>query len=113
MKSDTEHVALAMAVKEIKFICQILIGIGIEVKTPIIAKVDNIGAIFLSDNIAVNERTKHIDVKCRFVQQHVMDGFMKVIFVKTADNDADIFTKNLGGDLHQRHSSKMIIKKGT
>ena len=42
-----------------------------------------------------------------------MDGFVKAVFVKTVDNDADIFTKNLGGDLHQKHSSKMMIKKGT
>ena len=62
--AEAEHVALAMAAKEIKFIHQILIGIGIEVKTPIVVKVDNIVAIFLSDNIAVNERTKHTNVKC-------------------------------------------------
>jgi hypothetical protein len=111
--TEAEHIALSMAAKEIKFICQIINGIGIKVKTPVVVKVDNIGAVFLSDNIAVNDRTKHIDVKYRFVQQCVVDGFVKVIFVKTVDNDADIFTKNLGGDLHQKHASKMIVKKET
>jgi len=32
--------------------------------------------------------------------------------VRTNNNDSDIFTKNLGSDLHEHHSKKMIIKKG-
>ena len=47
-----------------------------------------------------------------YVQEFVLDGFIKVVFVRTNKNDADIFTKNLGGDLHERHSRKMIIEKG-
>ncbi len=35
----------------------------------------------------------------RFVQEFVLDGFLKIIFVRTAENDADIFAKKFGGDL--------------
>ena len=41
-----------------------------------------------------------------------MKKIIKVIFVKTENNDSDIFTKNLGGASHEHHSSKMIIEKG-
>jgi len=32
--------------------------------------------------------------------------------VRTNNNDSDIFTKNLGSDLREYHSKKMIIEKG-
>ena len=41
-----------------------------------------------------------------------MEKFLRIIFVKTADNDSDIFTKNLPKELYERHSGKMIANKG-
>ena len=110
--SEAEYVALSEAAKEIKFVYQLLVSMGIKVKLPITVRVDNIGAIFMSENVAVSQRTKHVDVRYRFVQQFVMDNFLTVTFVRTTDNDADVFTKNLGGELHTKHSSKMVTKKG-
>ena len=110
--SEAEYVALSEAAKEVKFIYQVLQSMGVKVKLPIVVRVDNIGAIFMAENVAVSQRTKHIDVRYRFVQEFVMDGFLKIIFVRTGDNDADIFTKNLGGDLHEKHRDKMVIPKG-
>ena len=109
--SEAEYVALSEAAKEIKFVYQLLIGMGMKVKLPIVVRVDNLGAIFISENVLVSQKTKHIDIRYRFVQEFVFDGFIKVIFVKTEDNDSDIFTKNLGGDSFERHS-KMIVEKG-
>jgi hypothetical protein len=111
LSSEAEYVALSEAAKEVKFIYQLLESIGIRVSLPIVIRVDNIGAIFLSENVAVSQRTKHIDVRYRFVQEFVLDEFIKVEFVSTADNDADIFTKNLSNDLFHRHSSKMVGNK--
>ena len=109
--SEAEYIALSEAAKEIKFVYQLLKSLGMEVKLPIIVRVDNIGAIFMSENIAVSQRTKHVDVRYRFVQQFVFDGFIKVIFVKTADNDADIFTKNLSSELYKQHADKLVTNK--
>jgi len=110
--SEAEYVALSEAAKEIKFVYQLLTGMGMKVKLPIVVHVDNLGAIFMSENVSVSQRTKHVDIRYRFIQEFVLDGFIKVIFVKTENNDSDIFTKNLGGDLHERHSGKMIVEKG-
>ena len=110
--SEAEYVALSEAAKEIKFIYQVLISIGFKVKLPIIVYVDNLGTIFMSENVSVSNRTKHVDIRYRFVQEFVLDGFIKIIFVRTNNNDADIFTKNLGRDLHDCHSKKMVIEKG-
>ena len=36
---------------------------------------------------------------------------MKIIFVKSAENDSDIFTKNLSADLYKKHLKKIIGEK--
>ena len=33
------------------------------------------------------------------------------VFVKSEDNDSDLLTKNLGSELHHKHSDKLIMKK--
>ena len=110
--TEAEYVALSEVAREVKFVYQLLDGMGMKVKLPIVIRVDNLGAVFMSENVSVSQRTKHVDVRYRFVQEFVFDGFIKVIFVKTENNDSDIFTKNLGGVLHERHSKKMIVEKG-
>ena len=110
--SEAEYVALSEAAKEVKFVYQLLVSMDMKVKLPIVVHVDNLGAVFMSENVSVSQRTKHVDIRYRFVQEFVLDRFIKVIFVRTEDNDSDIFTKNLGGDLHERHSKKMIVEKG-
>ena len=102
---------MSEAVKEIRFIYQLLAEIGIEVELPIIVRVDNIGAIFMSENIQVSQRTKHVDIRLRFVNQYVDDGFIKIIFIGTSENNADLFTKNLSADPHHRHGNRMVGPK--
>jgi hypothetical protein len=45
------------------------------------------------------------------VREYVQDGFICILFVRTKDNDADIFTKNLSGDLRRHHASKIVGEK--
>ena len=78
----------------------------------VIHAIDNIGVIFMSENVAVLQQTKHVDVKYHFVQEVVQDGFLRIIFVRTTENDADLFTKNLPADVHERHTRKIIAEKG-
>ena len=109
--SEAEFVALSEAAKEVKFVYQVLQSMGVKVRLPIVVRVDNIGAIFIGSNVTVSQRSKHIDVRYHFVREFVHDGFIKIIFVRTRDNDADIFTKNLSGELHERHSVKIVENK--
>ena len=53
-------------------------------------------------------RTKHINVRHKFVNELVDNKFIKIEFVQTAESNADLFTKNLGKELHNKHSNKLI-----
>ena len=49
--------------KEIKFVYQLLQSIGIKIELPITVRVDNIGAIFMSENTAISQKTKHVGTR--------------------------------------------------
>ena len=66
--SEAEFVALSEAAKEVKFVYQLMESVDLKVKLPIVIRVDNIGAIFMSENVAVSQRTKHVDCRFKFVQ---------------------------------------------
>jgi hypothetical protein len=109
--SEAEYVSLSEASKEIKFIVQVIESMGIEIKRPIEVRVDNLGAIFMANNISISPRTKHIDVRYRFITELIENGLIEVKFVKTEENDSDGFTKNLNGDLYDKHKAKYIVDK--
>jgi hypothetical protein len=93
------------------FVLQLLKSMHIQVELPITVRVDNIGAIRMSQNVNTSSRTKNVDIPTKYVNEYFEDGVLKIIFVKSADNDSDIMTKNLGGDLHSKRSNKLIKTK--
>ena len=56
-------------------------------------RVDNVGAIFVASNITTKCCTKHVDVGYKYVNEYVEDGFVKIVFVKPADDDSNIHQK--------------------
>ena len=83
----------------------------IKIVLPVTVYVDNIGAIFMSQNVTATSRTKHVDIRGKYVKEYSEDGVIKIMFVSSGDNDADILTKNLASDLYSKHSRKLIRSK--
>lgn len=84
--------------------------LGIVVNLPIIVNVDNIGAIYLANNSSTNQRTRHIDVRYHFVREYVEEGTVKIVFVQSKENIADIFTKNTSAATYLKHSAKFMTE---
>ena len=72
---------------------------------------DNVGAIWLSNNRNTGDRTKHIDIRTAFVKEYQEDGESIKNFVKSEDYEADRFTKNISSITFQRHQEKLIWDK--
>ena len=58
--------------------------------------VENQSAITLSKNPVHHNRTKHIDTRYHFIRECVEEKKIKIVFVRTEYQLADIFTKALG-----------------
>jgi hypothetical protein len=106
--SEAEYVAISEVCAEIMFLKQVLEFMEIKVKLPIIVKVDNVGAIYLANNAVSGPRMKHVDIRYHFVRDLIEEGIIEVAFVKSEENDSDVFTKNLGEELFKKHTKKFM-----
>ena len=107
--SEAEFYACAKAVKEIPFIAQILLFMEIPMKLPVDVWVDNVGAIFMSENRTSSSRTRHMDTRWWHVNQlQEEDKLIKVRFVRTSENVSDVGTKNVTKDVYDTHKPRLI-----
>ena len=99
---------MSEAAKEVLHIARILKALGVDIKYPITIHVDNTAAVFMATNITTSQRTRDADIRTKFVVQYMEDGTLKIVFVRGTDNKADIMTKNVNGDLHDKHVPKLM-----
>ena len=69
---------------------------------------DNVGAIFIAHNSKNSGRTKHINIKYHFIREYIIDGIVQVQFVRSEENLADPFTKNVSKDTYVKNASKYL-----
>jgi hypothetical protein len=99
---EAELVALTSATQEAIWLQTMLRDLFID-HDPVIIHEDNAAAIALIRDHRFSERTKHVEIKYFFLREHVADGQIKLVYVETSLNIADIFTKPLGKALFERH----------
>ena len=58
-----------------------------------------------------SNQTKHVNTRYHFVRELIEDGIIKIEFVRSENNNSDIFTKNLGKELFIKHSNKFMSTK--
>jgi hypothetical protein len=75
---------------------------------PMLLRMDNTEAIYLSNNQAVGSRTKHIDIRTHYVRHLINEEIIKTLFVTSENNAADIFTKNVTEYLFLKHTSSYM-----
>ena len=97
--SEAKYAALATAGQELVFVNNIINDMGTAVQPGLILG-DNEGAIALVKNRQSGARTKHIDIRHRFIRDLWEDGFLKVAHIPGDENEADICTKNMTDAMH-------------
>jgi hypothetical protein len=106
--TEVEYVAVSEAVREVKFVYQVMESLKIKVKLTIRVNVHNVGAIFLVKKKNANERTKHVNARYHYVQELIKENFVEVVFVPTKENIVGIFTKNLDIKGFERFQSNLL-----
>ena len=71
--------------------------------------VDNTSAINLVQNWSTSGHSKHIDICFHHICELVEQGMIKLNFVHTNNNTANIFTKNLGNKLFNKHCALLCL----
>jgi hypothetical protein len=68
---------------------------------------DNVASLFLAQNNQMGQRTKHIDIRHRFVHDLTVDGTIELRHVRSEENTSDINSKNVATDAHVRLADQL------
>ena len=77
---------------------QTFTDIQVEYDEPIPIYCDNTSTINISKNLMIHSKTKHIPIKYQFLREQVVEKNIRVEYVGTKEQVADIFTKPLPGN---------------
>jgi len=77
-------------------------------RVPMPVGVDNNAAIAITSNSGYVSQVKNIDMKIFYARQLQDTNMIKVQYVKSSDNTADIFTKALTKFLHKKHAENLL-----
>jgi hypothetical protein len=92
---EAELYAKAAAIQEVLWLRGLMKELGLHMHTGSTVHGDNQSAIAVAKNGVRSDRTKHVDVKYHFVTDAVERGVVRLRWVPTAQQQADIFTKAL------------------
>lgn len=107
---EAELYAEAEGIKEVLWLRGLLKELGLHVSTGSRVYGDNQSTIAVSQNGVRSERTKHVDVRYHFVTETVRSGQVKLQWVPTRDQQADIFTKALPEPVFE-HFRKLLMTR--
>ena len=105
---EAEYMTLCDGTKQAVWWRQLHKDIGEEQSGPTVILEDNEGAIALSYNPVIHERSKHIDVAYHFTRERVESGEINIIHCPTDDMWADVLTKALPKDKHVKFTKLLL-----
>jgi hypothetical protein len=98
---------MASTASELIWIKQLLVDMDIETRRPMKIFCDNQAARHIASNLVFHERTKHIEVDCHFIQKKIHSKEIKMPFVRSKDQVADMFMKGLEPRPFEENSNKL------
>ncbi|CAI7788256.1 unnamed protein product [Closterium sp. NIES-53] len=95
----------AMAAQELRRLTYLLTDLGEQPRSPLVLYVDNKAMIALCQEHRLEHRTKHIALRYFLVREMQQRGQLRLTYVATRANTADVFTKALPPGDHQRFAT--------
>jgi hypothetical protein len=105
--TEAELYGESSAAQDVMFEMNMLDEILGKALRPSIIYGDNMGAIFLARNLAVGQRTKHIDIRTRFITNLVESKQIEMEHMRSELNPADAASKNCKEATHVRHAGNI------
>eukprot|EP00253_Pinus_taeda_P026008 PITA_26008 len=93
--TEEEYVAIASCCTQLLWMMQTLQDFQITCTPPISILCNNTSAISISKNPVMHSKTKHIPIKYHFLQEQVLEQKVKLEYVPSKEQVADILTKPL------------------
>ena len=93
--AESEYMAASAAAQEAIHLRSLLRSLRFEQGEPTVIWDDNQGCIAMTKNPTQHKRTKHIDIRYHFVRDAAARGDIKLRYIATEDQVADLLTKSV------------------
>jgi len=107
--TEAEYHSMALATAKLYWIQMLFKELGIGISSTPTLWCDNISAIALSSNPVFHARTKHVEIDYHFIREKVCHRGVKVQYISTLDQVADIFTKGQFAQQFQVLKHKLMV----
>ncbi|CAI7758419.1 unnamed protein product, partial [Closterium sp. NIES-53] len=107
---EAEIYAEAMAAQELRWLTYLLTDLGEAPRSPPVMYVDNKAMLALCQEHRLEHRTKHIALRYFLARELQQRGQLRLAYVATQANTADIFTKALQPCDHQRFCTMLGLQ---
>ena len=107
---ESEYRALAQCACEAVWIRRLLEELRLLDGKPTHLYCDNQSSIKLSYNPVFHERSKHFEIDYHFTRQKVEDNTIRVEFISSQEQPADILTKSLGKNKFENCRDKLQLR---
>ncbi|CAI7886572.1 unnamed protein product [Closterium sp. NIES-53] len=104
---EAEIYAGAMAAQELRWLTYLLTDLGEPPRSPQVLYVDNKAMLALCREQRLEHRTKHIALRYFLTRELQQRGQLRLAYVASEANTADVFTKALAPCDHQRFCTQL------
>ena len=108
--TEAEYKAVVDATAELIWIKSLLRELQFQLSSTPVLWCDNVGATYLASNPVFNARTKHVEIDYHFVREQVNSQEIRIGYLSTKDQAADILTKPLSKNRFLQLKSKLTVR---
>jgi hypothetical protein len=109
--AEAEYVAQSVSVQEVMWLRSMMKELSeTQDNETLIVHSDSQSAINLAKNPVLHGRSKHIDIRFHFIRNAINEGIVKLKYVPTNDNPADILTKAVDRIKHEGHVAALGLQ---
>ena len=98
--TEAELVAFHRGCRDLMEHYRLLVSLGLEVVLPMVAYCGNVTTIALLNGTVHDSRTKYAAVQCFWARQLVVQGYIKVLYVRSERGRAGLPTMAVSGSRH-------------
>jgi len=107
--TEAEYIAGTHAAKKVIWLRQLLSNLKFLTSSATTLYIDNQSAIAITKNPEFHDRTKHIDIQYHYLRRKVEEEEIDPQYVPTEDQPADILTKGLAHEKHDKFTQMMGV----
>ncbi|GJS48001.1 reverse transcriptase domain-containing protein [Tanacetum coccineum] len=107
--AEVEYRCVANDVTETCWLRNLLRELHTPLSSVTLIYCDNVSVVYLSCNLVQHQRTKHIEIDIHFIRDLVSAGQVRVLYVPSRYQFADIFTKGLPSTLFEEFRSSLSV----